>query len=627
MVQPKVPFRKYPTYLDSGVNDQFVMPVCRKVYIKNIFEPVIHSVQLCKIKNSSGTELLRMSFTGMHLYEIVLEKCQFYFSFPFARDAEKTTVKKVSMGESIQRLVIEEPLKEQFVMPDHGTNLLLVTQFGMCEKIIHRADLRDISIQNTTQIARYDSVSLVIRRAIQRGMGLAKIKREMGSGSFNKIIQEIKDLGEAALGHQAMAEMEKMFDDYQKDFHFIMSNEEAFEKVKGFCQQIEDYLRSPMEIQAEWNVVQKIGFGLAVTLGSVAAAYIAGPGLVVVGITQGGAGAMGLGGVFGGVAAGAAANILMKEKLTDSVYENTLKWINHQLLEARQKTLDERIQLQIVDLQDDGGVYNNEKILMLLTDHDEKLLSVFDNCALGQCTEKSRETVRKRIKSIKMIHRIRDIFSQQCFIGLVGLQDAGKTTLLKKMWGVGGKTGFFTHTDVPLMYELNQKVLIVDFPGSNSLDYHSKTFSICGAMNNMVIVLIPFSGDVSRKVISDEIQTVFGVMRGSESTKVLLCVNKWGMYLERLKEELKGEEKPVEFMKKRFVEKMNEHFEMSGTEIVIKTSDVLFTDWELGENEEASRFGIEGVDAVRERIMEYLVSYGIYKAEEREELMKCVSEL
>jgi hypothetical protein len=43
-----------------------------------------------------------------------------------------------------------------------------------------------------------------------------------------------------------------------------------------------------------------------------------------------------------------------------------------------------------------------------------------------------------------------------------------------------GAAAFFNHT----------------FSGSNSLDNHAKTFSICGAMNNMIILVIPFTGDV-----------------------------------------------------------------------------------------------------------------------------------
>ena len=60
---------------------------------------------------------------------------------------------------------------------------------------------------------------------------------------------------------------------------------------------------------------------------------------------------------------------------------------------------------------------------------------------------------------------------------------------------------------------------MVDFPGSNSLDYHAKTFSICGAMNNMIILVIPFTGDVSQ-LVSEEVARVFSVMKGSDATQV-----------------------------------------------------------------------------------------------------------
>ena len=52
---------------------------------------------------------------------------------------------------------------------------------------------------------------------------------------------------------------------------------------------------------------------------------------------------------------------------------------------------------------------------------------------------------------------------------------------------------------------------MIDFPGSNSLDYHGKTFSICGAMNNLVIVILPFTGDVSA-LVSEEVAKVFQVI-------------------------------------------------------------------------------------------------------------------
>ena len=72
-----------------------------------------------------------------------------------------------------------------------------------------------------------------------------------------------------------------------------------------------------------------------------------------------------------------------------------------------------------------------------------------------------------------------------------------------------------------MMYEINEKVFVIDFPGSNSLDYHAQTFSICGAMNNLIIVVIPFTGDVS-KVVSEELAKVYSVMKGSDATQVIV---------------------------------------------------------------------------------------------------------
>ncbi len=103
----------------------------------------------------------------------------------------------------------------------------------------------------------------------------------------------------------------------------------------------------------------------------------------------------------------------------------------------------------------------------------------------------------------------------------------GKTTLLNEIWGVAGRTGYFQHTDVPKMYEVHDNVLVVDFPGSNSLDYHAKTFSVCGAMNNLLILVVPYTGDVSQQA-SAELANMFEVMAGSESAQIVLCVNKCG---------------------------------------------------------------------------------------------------
>ena len=98
----------------------------------------------------------------------------------------------------------------------------------------------------------------------------------------------------------------------------------------------------------------------------------------------------------------------------------------------------------------------------------------FEEFNISRSTRKSKEKVMKRIKAIRIIYRIPEIFAQQCFIGVVGLQDAGKTTLIKKIWNVGGQSGYFSHTVRPELYQITQKLIVVDFPGSNSLHHCSR---------------------------------------------------------------------------------------------------------------------------------------------------------
>ena len=111
-------------------------------------------------------------------------------------------------------------------------------------------------------------------------------------------------------------------------------------------------------------------------------------------------------------------------------------------MKAREGKLGQDRRQEVSDLRDDGSIFSNEKALVLLSDKedDENLenessndYSIFNGSSLSGCTEVSKLTVIKRIQAIQKIHKIREIFAQQCFIGIVGIQDAGKTTLLKKV--------------------------------------------------------------------------------------------------------------------------------------------------------------------------------------------------
>ena len=74
-------------------------------------------------------------------------------------------------------------------------------------------------------------------------------------------------------------------------------------------------------------------------------------------------------------------------------------------------------------------------------------------------------------------------------------------------------------------------------------------------MNNMIIVLVPFSGDISQ-LVSSEVARVFEVMAGSESSRIVVCINKCGLYLDELRTELGDKDDPIDFMKERFISKL-----------------------------------------------------------------------
>ena len=106
----------------------------RKVGFIQPFNSLINSVELTKVKGEKS--FLELSFTGEYLCDAVLDLYHFEFNFPFGKNKENSKIKKILMGKNIERLVIQQKYEDSLVaILDHGINLLLVTQFGECEKI------------------------------------------------------------------------------------------------------------------------------------------------------------------------------------------------------------------------------------------------------------------------------------------------------------------------------------------------------------------------------------------------------------------------------------------------------------------------------------------------------------
>ena len=156
------PFDRYPyTFVDEYGEYR------RKIELLNPFAPVVQFVELRKTKGEK--DVLKLSLTGKYLHGVVLEICQFDFRFPFIRNKNCIELKKIPLGENIERLLLIGQMPDTTItISDYGVRVQLVTQFGEVQTFIRRENVRNVTIESVEQIAENDSVSLAVRRAIQR---------------------------------------------------------------------------------------------------------------------------------------------------------------------------------------------------------------------------------------------------------------------------------------------------------------------------------------------------------------------------------------------------------------------------------------------------------------------------
>ena len=134
---------------------------------------------------------------------------------------------------------------------------------------------------------------------------------------------------------------------------------------------------------------------------------------------------------------------------------------------------------------------------------------------------------------------------------------------------------------------------------------------------------MPFSRSVN-KFVAQKFTKVLEIMKASKSTKVVLCFNKFGLHLSKLREDLASQEKPKDCLKQASTNELNEHYERNQQTYRLEITDIFFTDWILKGNESV-KFGIIGVEEIKDVIKDYLVDTNIYKSGETDKLQRCVS--
>merc|ERR1719319_938821 len=412
----------YPAELDIDCGE-YVSTVPRKLDVITRFQPSVSSAELAAV---TGPEvmILRLVIIGENIFEVCLSQCLFDFGFPFGQPG-MAVVKKIPLGEKGEKIVVEQAITTTDIsVSDHGSNLHLATQFGSCDYLMPRKNIRDIKLQSLSQISKHESIALVIRKSVQRGMAVAQLRGE--SSSKEPLVREVLSLAEKALPAADHDRMKTLLTANTSNIQFILSNKEEYEKVRSLCAQVEDYMRSPLKIDAEKSLLKKLSIGALAVLGGGAFAYMAGPGLLVIGAVE----ALNVTGVAAAGAVGSGftgyvANRYFTEALADRNYEKVLRWITAELfnifsMEMREINPD-KVQ-HVSDLRDDDSIYSSEKALLLMFDK-ERGIDNFRGSGIEKSTEASKEGLLRRVACIEVVHRIRCILAKECFIGSLTRHD------------------------------------------------------------------------------------------------------------------------------------------------------------------------------------------------------------
>ena len=310
------------------------------IQFKNPFKPLIRSVDLTIIKKREK-RFEKLSFTGKYIHNVVSDLCQFYFGVHFVINNEIVKIKELSIGKYIERLVFEQEI-EYPVLINFPNRLLLVTQFGECDKALLPENVHDIVVKSVRQIAESDSVSLILRRTIQRAMALKKIEVESGCARSEQIIDEIIQLGTVAIGeHEMKKKITEIFTEYVKKIDFVFSNEKTLQYVNDFCDKIKEYIRSPLYIEHVQSTPKTIGLSSILGVFVFPHLLLASPMCV------------------GTFAVGTTSTFLNNEQLTDSNYKNVLSFIVQELLEVQQQNLGATAKAEITDLIDQDNIFSN----------------------------------------------------------------------------------------------------------------------------------------------------------------------------------------------------------------------------------------------------------------------------
>eukprot|EP00271_Cylindrocystis_brebissonii_P020379 TRINITY_DN671_c0_g1_i1.p1 TRINITY_DN671_c0_g1~~TRINITY_DN671_c0_g1_i1.p1 ORF type:complete len:597 (+),score=96.22 TRINITY_DN671_c0_g1_i1:117-1907(+) len=154
---------------------------------------------------------------------------------------------------------------------------------------------------------------------------------------------------------------------------------------------------------------------------------------------------------------------------------------------------------------------------------------------IGLMEKESATAILQRARAIYIIHKLKDLLQKTCFVGVVGAQNTGKSTLVRGMARCAGRSpnvpniGLKVHTEEVVGYEIQDKLWVVDFPGCNSISEEvASSWQRFSHVPNFCVLLVRFTGDIDRDVAD----TYRRVKEGLGTAQVLVLLNKVDLTLQ-----------------------------------------------------------------------------------------------
>jgi len=90
-----------------------------------------------------------------------------------------------------------------------------------------------------------------------------------------------------------------------------------------------------------------------------------------------------------------------------------------------------------------------------------------------------QKTIIRRVQSVAKFVELKSLLKQSIMIGVVGVHNAGKSTLIEKMWNIESKSsGAFEHTLAIEPHPIggNSNIMVLDYPGSTDINNNAAEF-------------------------------------------------------------------------------------------------------------------------------------------------------